>query len=250
MGNSLSGRTCWLYEPYEVANPKTGKKDYYGIPPGRSQEDLDRLVYNVHKAGFQVACHSNGDREIDMVLDAIEKALRKLPRDDHRHRIEHCSVVNPRILDRVRKFGVVLALHSYVYEHGDKMEDYGPRRWPMMHPNRSATEMGIHVAGNSDSPVSAAEPLLRIQSMVTRRTAEGRVYGPEQRVSAETAIRIWTMGSAYASFEEDIKGSIEVGKLADFVVLSKDPTAVPPDGIKDINVERTYVGGKLVFARR
>jgi len=249
-GNSLSGRTCWLYEPYEMINPKTGKKDYYGIPPGRSQEDLDRLVYNVHEAGFQVACHSNGDREIDMVLDAIEKALRKLPRDDHRHRIEHCSVVNPRILDRIRKLGVVLALHSYVYEHGDKMEDYGPRRWPMMHPNRSATEMGIPVAGNSDSPVSAAEPLLRIQSMVTRETAEGKVYGPEQKVSVETAIRIWTMGSAYASFEVDIKGSIEVEKLADFVVLSKDPTAVPPDGIKDINIERTYVGGKLAFARR
>ncbi len=249
-GNSLSGRTCWLYEPYEVINPKTGKKDYYGIRPGRSQEKLDKLVYNIHEAGFQVACHSNGDREIDMVLDAIEKALRKLPRKDHRHRIEHCSVVNPRILDRVKRLGVVLALHSYVYEHGDKMEDYGPKRWPMMHPNRSAVEMGIVVAGTSDSPVSAAEPLLRIQSMVTRKTAEGNVYGPEQKVSVGAAIRIWTMGSAYASFEEDIKGSIEVGKLADFVVLSQDPTEVPPDRIKDINVERTYVGGKLAFVRQ
>ena len=248
-GNSLSGRTCWLYEPYEVINPKTGKKDYYGIPPGRSQEELDQLVYDIHEAGFQVACHSNGDREIDMVLDAIEKALRKLPRKDHRHRIEHCSVVNPKILNRVKRLGVVLALHSYVYEHGDKMEDYGPKRWPMMHPNRSATEMGIRVAGNSDSPVSAAEPLLRIQSMVTRKTAEGKAYGPEQKVTVETAIRIWTMGSAYASFEEDIKGSIEVGKLADFVILSQDPTQVPPDGIKDIHVEKTYVGGKLAFAR-
>ena len=248
-GNSLSGRTCWLYEPYEVINPKTGQKDYYGIRPGRSQEELDELVYNIHKAGFQIACHSNGDREIDMVLDAIEKALRKLPRKNHRHRIEHCSVVNPRILNRVKKLDVVLALHSYIYEHGDKMEDYGPKRWPMMHPNRSATEMGIVVAGNSDSPVSAAEPLLRIQSMVTRRTAEGKVYGPEQKVSVETAIRIWTMGSAYASFEEDIKGSNEVDKLADFVVLSQDPTQVPPDRIKDINVERTYMSGKLAFAR-
>jgi predicted amidohydrolase YtcJ len=248
-GNSLSGRTCWLYEPYEVINPKTGKKDYYGIRPGRSQEDLDKLVYDIHAAGFQVACHSNGDREIDMVLDAIEKALQKLPRSDHRHRIEHCSVVNPGILDRVKSLGVVLALHSYVYDHGDKMEDYGPKRWPMMHPNRSAVEMGIVVAGNSDSPVSAAEPLLRIQSMVTRKTAEGKVYGPEQKVSVETAIRIWTMGSAHASFEEDIKGSIEVGKLADFVVLSQDPTETPPDRIKDINVERTYVGGRLAFVR-
>ena len=119
----------------------------------------------------------------------------------------------------------------------------------MMHPNRSATEMGIVVAGNSDSPVSTADPLLRIQSMVTRTTAEGKVYGSGQRVSVETALRIWTMGSAYASFEEDIKGSIEVGKLADFVVLSQDPTHVQPDRIKGIQVERTYIGGALAFAR-
>ncbi|MHC4535628.1 MAG: amidohydrolase [Planctomycetota bacterium] len=248
-GNSLSGRTCWLYEPYDKINPKTGKKDYYGIQPGRSQEELDQIIYDIHRAGFQVACHSNGDREIDMVLDAIEKALRKLPRSNHRHRIEHCSVVNPQILNRVKKLGVVLALHSYVYEHGDKMEDYGPKRWPMMHPNRSALEMGIVVAGNSDSPVSAADPLLRIQSMVTRKTAEGKVYGPEQKVSVEDAIRIWTMGSAYASFEENIKGSIETGKLADFVILSRNPMQVAPDSIMDIEVEKTFVGGKLVFVR-
>jgi predicted amidohydrolase YtcJ len=248
-GNSLSGRTCWLSEPYDMINPKTGKKDYYGIPPGRSQAELDELVYAIHAAGFQVACHANGDREIEMVLDAIEKALQKRPRVDHRHRIEHCSVVNERILHRIKRLGVVLALHSYVYEHGDKMEEYGPKRWPMMHPNRSAGDLGIVVAGNSDSPVSVAEPLLRIQSMVTRKTAEGKVYGPEQKVSVEAAIRIWTMGGAYASFEEDIKGSIEVGKLADFVVLSEDPSQTPHDKIKDIKVERTYVDGKLAFAR-
>ena len=194
-----------------------------------------------------MVCHSNGDREIDMVLDAIERALQKLPRIDHRHRIEHCSVANQRILERVKKLGVVLALHSYIYEHGDKMEEYGPSRWTMMHPNRSAIEMGIVVAGNSDSGVSAAHPMLRIQSMVTRMTAEGKVYGPEQKVSVDEAIWIWTMGSAYASFEEDIKGSIEVGKLADFVILSQDPNLVHPETIKEIVVEKTYVGGKLAY---
>ena len=249
-GNSLSGRTCWLYEPYDMINPKTGKKDYYGIGPARAQEDLDKLVYDIHEAGFQVACHSNGDREIDMVLDAIEKVLQRSPRKDHRHRIEHASVVNPGILDRAKRLGVVLVLHSYEYEHGDKMEEYGPQRWPMMLPNRTATELGIAVAGHSDSPISAADPLLRIQSMVTRKSAEGKVYGPEQRVSPETALRIWTMGGAYASFEENTKGSIEVGKLADFVILSQDPTQTPPDRIKDITVERTYVGGKLAFLRQ
>ena len=242
-GNSLSGRTAWLYEPY------ADRPDYYGVPPGRSQEELDKLIFEIHAAGFQAAVHSNGDREIDMVLDAFEKALAKLPREDHRHRIEHASIVNPSILKRVKKLGVVLALHSYVYEHGDKMESYGEHRFGMMHPNRSALDLGIPVAGNSDSPVSAAYPLLRIQSLVTRRSAEGKVYGPEQRIGVEEAIRIFTLGGAYASFEESIKGSIETGKLADFVVLSADPTRVPVDEIRDIRVEKTFIGGTCVYER-
>ena len=249
-GNSLSGRTCWLYEPYDIVNPKTGKKDYYGIPPARSQEQLDELVFEIHEAGFQVAVHSNGDREIDMVLGAIEKALARLPRHDHRHRIEHASVVNLEILERAKKLGVVLALHSYVWEHGDKMEAYGEARWGMMHANRSALDLGIPVAGNSDYGVSAADPLLRIQSMVTRTSAEGKVYGAEQRLSAEEAIAIWTLGSAYSTFDEDVKGSIEVGKLADFVILSDDPAAVPADRIKDIAVEMTFIDGLLMYERR
>ena len=243
-GNSLSGRTCWLYEPY------ADRPDYYGIPPRRTQEELDALILDIHTSGFQAAVHSNGDREIDMVLNAFENALEKHPRENHRHRIEHGSVVNPRILEEVKSLGIVLALHSYIYEHGDKMEAYGEHRWGMMHPNRSALELGIPVAGNSDYGVSAADPLLRIQSMVTRKTAEGKVYGPEQRVTVEQAIRIWTLGSAYACFEEDTKGSIQTGKLADFVVLSQDPTEAPHDTIKDIVVEKTFIGGRPVYERR
>ena len=241
-GNSLSGRTCWLYEPY------AGRPDYFGIPPARSQEELDELIFRIHASGFQAAVHSNGDREIDMVLDAFEKALHELPKPNHRHRIEHGSVVNPSILKRTKELGVVLALHSYVYEHGDKMEEYGEKRWGMMHANRSALELGIPVAGTSDYPVSAADPLLRIQSLVTRTSAEGKVYGAEQRLTVEQAIRVFTLGSAYASFEENIKGSIEVGKLADFVVLSRDPTRVSPETIKDIEVETTFIGGEMVYA--
>ncbi|MFC1713498.1 amidohydrolase [Candidatus Poribacteria bacterium] len=242
-GNSLSGQTCWLYKPY------ADRPDYYGIPPARSQEKLDELIFEIHKAGFQVAIHSNGDREIDMVLNAFEKALSKLPRENHRHRIEHCSVVTPDILERIKDLGIVVALHSYVYEHGDKMEAYGEQRWDMMHANGSALKLGIPVAGNSDYGVSAADPVLRIQSMVTRRTAEGKIYGAKQRISVEDAIRIWTLGSAYACFEEEIKGSIETGKLADFVILSDDPTEVPHDSIKDILVEKTLISGKVEYER-
>jgi len=255
-GNSLSGRTAWLFEPYDMVNPATGERDYYGIPPAsrvavtptaQTQSDLDALIFSIHEAGFQMGVHSNGDREITMLLEAFEKALARLPRPDHRHRIEHASVVNPAILQKAKELELVLAFHSYVYEHGDKMEEFGADRWGMMHANRSALDMGIPVAGNSDYGVSAAIPLLRIQSMVTRTSAEGKEYGPEQRVSPEQAIRIWTMGSAFSVFEEDIKGSIEVGKLADFVILSTDPTAAPVDEIKDIVVNTTVVGGKVVY---
>ena len=107
---------------------------------------------------------------------------------------------------RAKELGLVLALHSYVYEHGDKMEAYGASGWGMMHANRSALDLGIPVAGNSDFPVSAADPLLRIQSMVTRTSAEGKVYGEEQRVTPEEAIQFckWTLGAQIEHFEQPV----------------------------------------------
>src|SRR5262249_59297051 len=98
------------------------------------------------------------------------------------------------VRERAKKLGVVLALHSYIYEHGDKMEPYGAYRWGLMHPNRSALNLGIAVAGTSDYPVSAAEPLLRIQDLATRRSAEGKVYGPQQIISPAEAIAVWALG--------------------------------------------------------
>ncbi len=240
-GNSLSGRTCWLYEPY------ADRAGYYGIPPATSQQRLNTHMLAIHKAGLQACVHANGDREIDMLLDAFEAALDEFPRADHRHRIEHASVVNQSILDRVKRLGIVLAPHSYIWEHGDKMEAYGEARWPWMHPNGSAIRMGIPVAGTSDSPVSEARPMLRIQSMVTRTSAEGKCYGPDQRVTVDQAIRAWTCGGAFASFEEQEKGSLKVGKLADMIVLARDPWDTPPSELKDIEVDCSVVGGRIVY---
>ena len=240
-GNSLSGRTCWLSEPY------SDRPGYYGIPPARSQEDLDQAFQGMHDAGFQIATHSNGDREIEMVLTAIERAQARNPRPDSRHRIEHASVMTQSLLDRARKAGVILVFHSYMWEHGDKLESYGEKRLAMMHPYRTAIDMGIHVAGHSDSTVSAADPLLRIQDMVTRKGENGVGYGVNQRVSVEEAVKVWTLDGAYATFEEKTKGSIVPGKLADFVVLRKDPRKVAPDTIKDVVIEATYLGGERVW---
>ena len=248
-GNSLSGRTCWVSEPYDRVNPVTGRRDDFGIPPARTQEELDALVLRVHRSGLQPAIHANGDREIAMVLDAFERALHKLPKADARFRIEHASVCPEPLLRRAKDLGVVLALHSYIFEHGDKMEEYGPRRWEFMHPNRSAEDLGIVVSGNSDWPVSACKPMRRIQSLVTRASAAGRVYGGSQRIPVETAIREYTWGSAFAERMEAVKGTIAEGRVADFVVLSGDPRKSEPLRIADIRVESTYVGGKPRFER-
>jgi hypothetical protein len=240
-GNSLSGRTCWLTKEY------SDRPGYFGIPPARPQAQLDAEFQTMHDAGWQIATHSNGDREIDMVLTAIERAQARNPRPDARHRIEHASVMNQSLLERARKAGVILVFHSYMWEHGDKLASYGPERLAMMHPYRTAIDMGIHVAGHSDSTVSAADPLLRIQDMVTRLGSDGLEYGISQRVTVDEAIRVWTLDGAYATFEDNIKGSITPGKLADFVVLRADPRKVSPREIKDIVIDSTYVGGRAVF---
>ncbi len=240
-GNSMSGRTCWLSEPY------SDRPDYFGIPPARPQEQLDKMFQNMHDASWQIATHSNGDREIDMVLTAIERAQAKNPRPDARHRIEHASVMNQGLLDRAKKAGVILVFHSYMWEHGDKLASYGEKRLSMIHPYRTSLDMGIHVAGHSDSTVSAADPLLRIQDMVTRKGSNGIAYGPNQRVTVEEAIAVWTLSGAYTTFEESTKGSIAPGKLADFVVLRADPRKIAPDAIKDIVIDSTYIEGKAVF---
>jgi len=188
--------------------------------------------------GFQAAIHTNGDYEIDMVLDALEYATADDDRE-HRHRIEHGSIVSPQILERMRKLAIVLAPHSYIYEKGPIVEQYGPKLWPLMFANGSTFEYGIPNAGNSDYPIAGLSPMLRIQSLVTRTSREGNTYGPEQRLTVEQALHAYTMGGAYATFEEDMKGSISVGKFADFVILSDDPRSVPPLEIRKIEVEAT-----------
>lgn len=248
-GNSLSGKTCWLYQPYDMINPVTAKKDYYGIPPARSQAGLDSLFYKIHHAGWQIACHSNGDREIDMVIAAIENAQKVDPRPDTRHRIEHCSITNQDILDKIKKDGIVPVFHCYMYELGDKMLVYGPERMSMLHPTKTAQEMGIIYALHSDAPVSPYPAMIRLGSAVTRKTKEGVVIGPNQCIDAEDAIKAYTYGGAYTTFEENKKGTLQPGMFADMVVLETDPTTINPDNIKNIKVITTIVGGKIVYQR-
>ena len=244
-GNSMSGNTCWVSEPH--VNRPDGRLDYFGIQPNRSQANLDRMIQEIHDAGFQVAVHSNGDREIDMVITAIERAQANNPRLDARHRIEHASVMTMPLLERAKAAGIILVFHSYMYEHGGKLDVYGENRLEMVHPYRAAIDMGVYVAGHSDSPIATASAMLVLHDMVNRRGENGKLYGGSQRVIIEEAIKVWTLDGAFTTFEENIKGSIASGKLADFIVLRKDPRQVPPDTIKDIVVDATYIEGINVW---
>lgn len=237
---AIAARTAYLEEPYE------GRDDRGDLVI--SQEELDEQIMDAHKAGYQIGVHANGDAAIEMLLDAYERALEAHPREDHRHRIEHGTMVNDEIVDRIEELNLcVLPFSTYIYQHGDdKLSEYGDRL-ERMFPYSSYLERGIPVGGSSDNPAGLLPPLLGIRTMVTRKTRSGDAISPHEAISVEEAIRVYTTGAAYCSFEEEIKGSIEPGKLADFVVLSEDPTEVPADDIHEIDVEATYLGGEAVY---
>ncbi|HSR11492.1 MAG TPA: amidohydrolase [Thermodesulfobacteriota bacterium] len=241
---AIAGRTAYLSEPY------IGTEDR-GILAVESEAVLHEQIRRGHQAGFQVCVHANGDQVIDMTLAGFEKALAALPRKDHRHRLEHCTVVNEEILKRIRKLKMLVTpFGSYIHHHGEKMiPAYGEKRVAMMFAHRSFLDFGIAVSGASDHPCGPYEPLLAIQSCVTRKSAGGESLGAGQRISVEEAIRLYTQASAYASFEEDLKGSITPGKLADLVILGEDPRRVDADEIKDVPVETTIVGGQVKYGR-
>jgi predicted amidohydrolase YtcJ len=187
---------------------------------------------------------------IDMVLKAYELAQRLHPRPDPRPRIEHCTLVTSALLKRIAAAGAIpTPFYTYVYYHGDKWAQYGDDRVRWMFAHRSFLDHGIRVAGASDHVPGPYEPLMAIQSMVTRKDYRGRVWGANQAITVDEALRICTLHGAYASYEEHIKGSIAPGKLADFVVLGADPHQVDPDRIKDIPVIRTVNGGETVYLK-
>jgi predicted amidohydrolase YtcJ len=207
-------------------------------------------VRDAHQHGFQVGIHANGDVAIDMVLNAYELLQRTDPRPDSRHRIEHCTLVNPDLLKRIAAVGAIpTPFYTYVHYHGDKWSQYGDERVQWMFAHRSFLDHGIKVAGASDYVPGPYEPLMAIQSMVTRKDIKGRVWGGNQKITVDQALQICTIHGAHASFEEKEKGSITSGKLADFVILADDPHKTDPDRIKNIKVVRTVVGGQTVFPK-
>lgn len=238
---SASERTMSRSTPYD------GREEDYGILT-MTQAEIDGAVDDAVAHDFRIGIHANGDVAIDRVLNAYERVLADWQGENPRFRIEHCSLVNPSLLERIRKAGVVpTPFYTYAHYHGNKWVDYGEEMMEWMFAHRSFLDYGIPVAPASDFTPGPYEPMMAVQSMVTRKDMQGRVWGPSQRISVTEALRICTLHGAYASFEEGIKGSLTAGKLADIVILEKDPHAVDPDAIKEIGVLRTILGGRTTY---
>lgn len=214
-----------------------------------SPEDMERIVLDAHNSGLRVSIHSIGDKGIDIALDCIEKAQKAKPIKDIRHRIEHNSCCTPKQLKRIKKLGVVPSSSiGYMYGLGDQYaENFGSERSRWLHPHKTMQEMGIVAGGNSDCPVTFYGPFYQIYAAVTRKTSSGQVVGPEEAISVMDAIRVYTLNGAYLAKEENIKGSIEPGKLADMIVIDRDVLSIPVDEIKTITVLTTIVDGQIVY---
>ena len=247
---SLVGRTAALIDPY------AGDGDGPGNGPGNGQgylqadaADLQATIIAAHRSGWQVATHAIGDLAIDVVLDAYARALEEYPRRDPRHRIEHFAVVQPRQVARAAGLGVIAVPQGrFATELGDGMlAAVGPARHGWLYRQRSLLEAGMVLPGSSDRPVVSGAPLLGIADMVNRRTASGAPFNPGEAITARQALYAYTRGSAYASRQEHVKGSIAPGMLADLVVLSEDPTAVSPERIADVAVLATIVDGQCRY---
>ncbi|MBM7610396.1 putative amidohydrolase YtcJ [Lysinibacillus composti] len=240
---SSTGPTIATREGY-TSDPENHGILYY------SEEEIYNVLGVAHKLGYQITVHAQGDKAIEMYLNVVERALKEHPRDNHRHRIEHAGISTPDIQDRIKELGMVpIPNPPFHYEFGESyIRNYG-ERVNYMYPARDFIDKGIIAAAGSDSPVTDYPPLLGIHTAVNRKSKNGVDIGAEQAVEVLEAIKMYTWNGAYASFEEEIKGSIEPGKLADIIILNGSILKEDKTRIKDLQIDATIVDGKIAFER-
>ena len=216
-----------------------------------SREELEETVLRTHRRGFQLSFHAVEEEAVLAAAESLIEAEAALPGAELRHRIEHCSEATPHVLTKLKRSrAVVVTQPSFIYHNGEKyLSLVEERLLPHLYPLASLLEAGIPVAAGSDAPVTSPDPILSIYSAVTRKTKAASALSPRQAIPVGQAIKMHSIGGAYASFEEKRKGSITVGKLADLVLLDRDPTATEPEGIKEIKVMMTMVGGEVAWQR-
>lgn len=242
---SIQALTGALRQPYYEHTDITGELNH-------SQEELNKMVLELHQRGFRIATHGNGDRAIGSIIEAYAHALTMGDPRDHRHRIEHVQTATTDDINRMKKLGIAASFFiNHVFYWGDRHLQIflGPERAMRISPLRDAVNANLLFTLHSDCPMTPISPLFSVWVAVNRLTKDGLVLGPEQQVDVVTALKSMTLFGARLNFDEAVSGSIEIGKNADFAVLEADPTTVRPEEIKDIAVLATYIGGRPVYER-
>lgn len=241
---SLGARTALLASGY-ADNPETKGIGIY------TQEEFDAMCSLANRNGMQIAIHAIGDGALDRVLSAYEKALKECPRDDHRHGIVHFQITRPDQIEKMKEMNFHVYLQSIFLDYDIHIvrERAGEKLASTSYQAKSLLEKGITISNGSDGPVEEPVALRGIQCAVTRQDLKHSTdpYLPQEALSVAEAIDSFTKGAAYAAFEENIKGQIKPGMMADFVILDEDPFTADKYSIKDIKVLETFVGGKSVY---
>ena len=216
------------------------------IPP---QPELNEMALAVHRSGMQIAIHAIEEKTIQAAGTAIRYALDKAPRKEHRHRIEHCSVCPPYLTAQIASSGIMVVTQPpFIYYNGDRyLETVSNHQMQHLYPIATLLKNGVTVAASSDSPIVAPDPLIGIYAAVSRRSKAGQRVLPKEQINALDALQMYTTNAAKATYDESKKGSITPGKLADLVVLNGDPTKLPAEEIKDLEVEMTILDGEIVW---
>ena len=248
LDGSPQGKTAWLTKPYHVP-PEGQKADYRGYSAVTDGEAID-LVDKAFRNGWQILVHCNGDAAADQFIMAIRAATEKYGKADRRPVMIHAQTVREDQLDDMKELGIIpsfFGMHTYYWGDWHRDSVLGPERAGRISPAASALARGMVYTQHHDAPVALPNSIMVLASQMNRTTRSGQILGPEQRVTAMDALKSITINAAYQYFEEKTKGSLEPGKLADFVILDKNPLKVEPMAIKDIKVVETIKEGKSIY---
>ena len=231
--------TALMHEPFSDQPDKTG---FLVV----NEAELYEMMKIAHNLGFQIGIHTIGDKGNRVIIDLYKKLLTEFPREDHRHRIEHASSLTPDVIKDMKDLGIIAACQPPFInsEYTWLPKRLGSERIKHSYPMKSLLDEGVLIASGSDCPIEDPDVIMGLHALVTRNG-----FVPEQCISIEEALKTYTINGAYAAFEENVKGSIEVGKLADFVILDKNPLSTSPANIKEIQVLETIIRGKTIFKR-
>ena len=250
LDGSPQGKTAWLTEPY-FAPPEGQDADYRGYPMLEEEQAL-AMFDDAYGQGWQVLNHANGDAAIDQLIRAARAATEKHGVADRRTVGIHSQVMREDQLDAYEELGIIpsfFGMHTFYWGDWHRDSVLGPERAAHISPAKSALDRGIIYTQHHDAPVALPSSVAILATQVNRTTRSGQVLGPDQRVSAYEALKSITTNAAYQYFEEDSKGSIEVGKLADFAILSADPLEIAPEELWDLEVLETIKEGETVFSK-